>query len=571
MARPFLPVVVVALVVTSFGAAPAVPASAAPAVATDDPSIVVQLAVEFLAASQQADGGFELAGFPGFETPDAVLAIAEAGQQSESWSTSDALAAVEAVHTPGGLDGLDALDDLADTADLSAGQAAKLIVLDVAPLGLDPTDFDPSDDSAAPVDLAAILHAGAQPDGTYGTFNATLFAALALPLLGRHVPSVTVDAIFASQEANGGWGFSGDPNPPVPDLDPDTTGLAIQALVAAGVDGTAPQITAALALLASLHQADGSWPSPFDTGNPNSTALAILGVRAAGWDPERRCWVDAVAPHDGAYPSPDGYLAAQQAADGHIASPVDQFGVTTFATSQAVEGLERTWLPTVRAAMPACPTDAVVSALYQDLLGRDAGAEEVAFWEGFLAAGSTRAAVAQDITSSPEGRVARINRFYNAYLDRDADPAGITFWVQLLDTFGGDDTLVRSGILASNEFKDGATTTADFVNKVYLAALGRDAEPAGLAYWADLLDSGEARSAVTEALVGTDESGGYVAAQLYDDPTGPEVDDAYAPLLDRPADPDGLAFWSTASTASAPETVIGVFAGSIEYLAHAQG
>ncbi len=37
-------------------------------------------AVTWLKTQQQADGGFEVAGFPGFETPDAVLAIANGAQ-----------------------------------------------------------------------------------------------------------------------------------------------------------------------------------------------------------------------------------------------------------------------------------------------------------------------------------------------------------------------------------------------------------------------------------------------------------------------------------------------------------
>ena len=46
--------------------------------------------------------------------------------------------------------------------------------------------------------------------------------------------------------------------------------------------------------------------------------------------------------------------AATQQADGRIASPNDSFGVNTFATSQSVEGLLRSWLPITVAAAPTC-------------------------------------------------------------------------------------------------------------------------------------------------------------------------------------------------------------------------
>jgi hypothetical protein len=328
---------------------PAVPAGAA-----DASSIAVaQAAAGFLAASQQADGGFELAGFPGFETPDAVLALAATGQSSDTWSPSEAAAAVAAVHTAGGQTGLDALDDFAESGTLNAGQAAKLIVLDVAPLGLDPADFDPSNDSPSAVDLTAVLDAGALGDGSFGTFNATLYAALAEPLLGREVAADTVDYLDAAQQANGGWNFGGDPSGT--DDDPDTTGLAVQALVAAGQDRTDPVVAHALAYLASMQQADGSWQS-FGASNPNSTAVAVLAIAAAGGDPTTACWRDTVAPDlaGAPYGNPDAYLRGLQAQDGHLASPNDDFGVNTFGTSQGVEALLRRWVPTATAAPITC-------------------------------------------------------------------------------------------------------------------------------------------------------------------------------------------------------------------------
>ena len=49
-------------------------------------------AVAWLETQQQPDGGFEVAQFPGFETRDAALAIAEDAQTGSTWSTSEALA-----------------------------------------------------------------------------------------------------------------------------------------------------------------------------------------------------------------------------------------------------------------------------------------------------------------------------------------------------------------------------------------------------------------------------------------------------------------------------------------------
>ena len=50
--------------------------------------------VAWLKTQQQTDGGFEVAGFAGFETPDAVLAIASAAQTTFAWNPVTARTAV---------------------------------------------------------------------------------------------------------------------------------------------------------------------------------------------------------------------------------------------------------------------------------------------------------------------------------------------------------------------------------------------------------------------------------------------------------------------------------------------
>ncbi len=343
-------VAVLALVAGPLGVAPAA-GEPSPA---DRP--VVDAAVAWLSTQQQADGGFEVAGFPGFETPDAVLALAEAAQTAPGWDDAAARTAVAAV-TTGGKDPLDALDVYASSG-LDTGQAAKLVVLVAEPLGLDPRAFDPAADGG-PVDLVALVEAGANPDGTYGSpaaFTQTLQAALALYLAGGSVLPSTVAAVEARQQANGGWNFAGDASGT--DVDPDTTGLAVQALVAGGAGSGDPAVVAALGLLADGQRPDGSWASPFDSGNPNSTAMAMLAIAAAGFDPDAPCWRDVARPSTagGAYASPSAYLRSIQAPDGHLVSPNDGFPpVNTFATSQGVEGLSRGWLPVEVATAPACP------------------------------------------------------------------------------------------------------------------------------------------------------------------------------------------------------------------------
>ena len=303
----------------------------APVGAADPANVeAARRAVDFLESQQQPDGGFEVSGFPGFETPDAVLAIAEAAQSDDSWSPEEARAGVLAVRR-NGRSSLDYLDDLtegkAPFKRLDAGLAAKLIVLVAAPLGYDAAAFDPQGDGA--VNLVALVDAARSGDGTLPLFNGTLYSVLADAALGRPTPAATVDYIVGSQQANGGWDFAGDPTSDAED--PDTTGVAVQALVAAG--GSVQSISRGFGFLQTIQDTAGTWSG----ANPNSSAQAILALRAAGRAVEST-----------SCRRPVESLRTLQASDGRFVSPFESFGVNTFATSQSVQALLRRWLPLSR-------------------------------------------------------------------------------------------------------------------------------------------------------------------------------------------------------------------------------
>lgn len=308
-------------------------------------------AVTWLASQQEADGGFELADFPPFETPDAILAIAEDAQSSATWSTAEALAAVQAVEQDG-LSPLRWADDyVAGENPLSAGKAAKFIVLVAGPLGLPPDAFDPAADGD-PVDLVAAMDAGENPTShSYGDgeLNATLYALLAHAVIGRDAPDDTVAYLRGAQQANGGWSYTGLASGS--DLDVDSTARAVQALAASGVPAGDGTMAAALTFLADQHQATGAWQF-FGVDDTNSTAMATIALAAAGWRTSGPCWrtSSTSAPAGGPYVNPTAWLRTQQITDpgpdeGRFASPNDAWGVNTLATTQSVQALRRGWLP----------------------------------------------------------------------------------------------------------------------------------------------------------------------------------------------------------------------------------
>lgn len=306
-----------------------------------------QAAAAWLRLQQLPDGSFEMADFPGFETPDAILALAEAAQTTSTWSTPEARAGVESAANCG-LTALDWIDDFAEGG-LEAGDAARMVIYVAKPLGLSTTQFDPGNDGNG-IDLEAII-SSAEFGGSYGTFNGTLGVAIALRLMDKPVGAETVALIRAGQHADGSWDYTGDLSTETPS-DINTTALAMIALVAAGADRDDAALRNALGYLASQQQSDGGFREAFngdEVTNPNATALAILAITAAGWDPDDDLWraagLTGYAPVVNAgYVSLRDALRASQTGDGNYASPYDIYGVNTFATTGGIHGMLANWV-----------------------------------------------------------------------------------------------------------------------------------------------------------------------------------------------------------------------------------
>jgi hypothetical protein len=320
-----------------------------PARAADPADVTAAAAaVTWLKTQQQPDGGFERV-FPGFETRDATLAIAEGSQTGSTWSTTEALAAVQATKVGGS--GPSPLDFLGqDPAVISSpGAAAKTIVLTIEPLGLDPTSFGAFGSApGAPQNLVTLM--GGCSASSDAALNNLLYILLAEHLACGSMSPAGVADVRGQQQSDGSW--KGDA---FADLDMDTTALAVETLIADGADATDPAVHGALAFFAAHHQANGSWQA-FGGDDVNSTSLVSIALRGAGFDPATPCWRDTVDPASAGtpYASPSAWLRSQQQPDGRIASQNDGFGINTFATSQSVQGLLQSWLPVARAPEQTC-------------------------------------------------------------------------------------------------------------------------------------------------------------------------------------------------------------------------
>jgi hypothetical protein len=237
---------------------------------------------------------------------------------------------------PGGV--TSAMDYLSATASSfvtkSADSAGKL-ALAVAVVGGNARDFGGVDVVSVLTETwySPTLNGFGVPTNTWHQ----AWAILGLAAAGEPVPVSAAQTLAALQQADGGWKY---------DLtsawwnttDPDNTGLALQALIAAGVAPTDTRVVSGVLFLQDQQNAQGSWDG-WGSPSANSTAYAIQGLLAAGEDLEAARWLKGGhTPYDG--------LAAFQKTDG----PFAQGGMdNSLATWQAVPALLGAHYPFSRA------------------------------------------------------------------------------------------------------------------------------------------------------------------------------------------------------------------------------
>jgi hypothetical protein len=236
---------------------------------------------------------------------DAVVAIAAAGADPKSH--------------------LSALRLIAPSYATGPGAAAKVALAAVA-AGQNPRCF-------ARLDLVRTIRAG-YADGLFGaSIWDDALSIDALAGAGETVPAAAVTKLKALRRDGGyGFGLSGRGRD-----DPDSTGLALTALAAAGVPARDPAVKGAADWLLA-HRVQGGWGS--GSPNANSTALGILGLVAAG----------RTVP-----PGALLVLRGLQSADGSFNLSATSKGDPFLATNQAVPALLEKPYPVAVRKSPAKP------------------------------------------------------------------------------------------------------------------------------------------------------------------------------------------------------------------------
>jgi len=197
---------------------------------------------------------------------DAIVAFAAVHAAGDA--TATALANLEA--------GLEAY--ISPSGDQRPGETAK-VLLAAQIAGADPTAFGGHDLES---ELRAMLVTDPGPDlGRFasGSVADQAYAILALARTSGGVPVAAVDWLVAAACPSGEFSWDGTcPSGPGME-DSDTTGLAVQALMAAGETAAS---SAGVDWLLAAQDAGGGFVS-FGTPNANSSGLAAQAVRAAGF------------------------------------------------------------------------------------------------------------------------------------------------------------------------------------------------------------------------------------------------------------------------------------------------
>jgi hypothetical protein len=520
------------------------------------------LAAAWILDQQQADGGFELAGFPGFETPDVVLALAAHANISGPWVPAEALTAVRAAQTDGGLDALDAIDALIEDeatpeSDAAGARAAKIAAIVAQPLGLSTTAFDPASDGGL-VDLEARIDVHAQPDGSYdfgAQFNGALYTAIAIAGSGSDVPAGLVSQIRAAQRGDGSWDYTGTGGATGSDV--DTTALALIALRSARVATTDADVVEGIEWLAGTQQASGAWQS-FGTDDPNSTSLAAMALTDQRIDLTTSGWRTTYgAPVSGTYVSPYTWLTSQQQTDGRIASPNDGFGVNTFPTSQTLQAQAGQWYA-------ALEMEALVDAWSLVLASPAAtpatgyGLADIGGLGGNASVKVARTVAAGAVVNGLDGRKAAAADLFQQAFGRTIDPSGSAYWSAKLATLSRPEVLAR--LTGSSEFyRRAGGTIPSFVDKVYVSVLGRNPDPSGRAYWIKKLQGGTSVQAVARSLTASNE---YRRKQ---------VDAAYLRVLDRAPSADERTYWTARIATTRIEVLLAALASASELYGSLEG
>ena len=177
-----------------------------------------------------------------------------------------------------------------------------------------------------------------------------------------------------------------------------------------------------------------------------------------------------------------------------------------------------------------CSNEDYVRYMYSAFFGRQPDQAGLNSWVNALNNGTTRENVFCGFANSEEfgnlcasygvvrgyhmegedaGRIAKVNlfveRLYNEVLDRSCDNGGMQGWTTQLVNHANSGCEAAYGFVFSDEFINKHLCNAHYLDVLYRAFMGRDADIAGKAAWKAQLDNGVSREEVFNGFAGSQE------------------------------------------------------------------
>lgn len=194
-----------------------------------------------------------------------------------------------------------------------------------------------------------------------------------------------------------------------------------------------------------------------------------------------------------------------------------------------------------------------LSAVYQDLLGRQAEGSGVSYWSSRLGADLNKGQLAAQFSYTDEWLGVVVDDLYDSILHRAPDASGRAYWIGQLRAGKSTADVVSSFFSSDEYFTSVGGTNPLFVDALYQGVLARDPDADGRAYWVERLDNGDARGILSSLVYTSYESGGRRVDSLYDS------------LLGRSPDVGGRHYWANYLTTGDEITLAALLVGSEEY------
>jgi hypothetical protein len=189
---------------------------------------------------------------------------------------------------------------------------------------------------------------------------------------------------------------------------------------------------------------------------------------------------------------------------------------------------------------PFTSPPALVAQQYYDLLGRQPDAGGMTYWSNLINTGMYGGSVAASFLTSDEfaGVVGPLVKLYYAVFNRAPDSSGLLYWLGAVQG-GWSLTQVAASFMSTTEFQTlyAGKSLGQQVAIAYQNVLGRAPDPAGQAYWQNMIQSGALSFAgFIVQLTLSNELAQRLGAT-------PQVTMVYIGMLRRAPDPSGLAYW----------------------------